>query len=58
MNIPQWIMVFLLAFSIINAIAKHDKIEIKKYNGVEMVLATLVEISLLVWGGYFDCWSR
>lgn len=58
MNIPQWIMAFLLVLGIINAVINHDKIEIIKYDGVKAMLATLVKVSLLVWGGYFDCWLR
>lgn len=58
MNIPQWIMAFLLVLGMINAVIKHGEIEIRKYDGAKSILTTLVTVSLLAWGGYFDCWLR
>ena len=58
MNIPQWIMAFLLVVCIYNAVVDHGRVEVKKHNGFEKLFATLIEIILLVWGGYFNCWLR
>ena len=53
MGIPQIIMIVLLALMLFINIANHNKPREGKYNGWDALIAIVIQISLLTWGGFF-----
>lgn len=53
MGVPQIIMIILLTFSVSEHMIKHGKTEEIKYNAIAAVIAAIIEVGLLWWGGFF-----
>ena len=58
MNIPQWIVLFLIGFKLVEHICKNGQTKELEYNGCLMFVASAIEIALLAWGGFWDCWLK
>ena len=58
MNIPQWILLTLILISLGIKIQEHNRILIRKGDGVSAFISAMLELSLLYWGGFFDCWLK
>ena len=58
MNYPQIIVVMLLALNVAIEIKYDGERRIAQYDAAKTILAALVEVALLNWGGFFDCWIK
>jgi hypothetical protein len=54
MQLPQIIMIALLAMSLGVYLANHGKPKTGEYNFWVGVIATAIQTALLVWGGFFN----
>ena len=55
--IPQNILIALMTFGLGCAIRNHGKPRDPE-NAMIAFLGWLVQLVLLVWGGFFDCWLK
>jgi len=56
--IPQLTLLAIYAMSLGMAISKHGEEKIEKNNAWHTVLATILILSILNWGGFFDCFIK
>lgn len=53
MGIPQIIMIVMLALVLFINIANHNKPREGKYNAWQALVSIAIQVSLLIWGGFF-----
>lgn len=53
MGAPQTIMIALFAISLGISLAKHGQYREDKYNFYYSLIAMIIEVSILYWGGFF-----
>ncbi|WP_158644416.1 hypothetical protein [Clostridium ihumii] len=54
MGIPQIIIIVLLCLSLGMSLAKHGEERTDKYNFLTSLVATGIEVAILIWGGFFS----
>ena len=55
--LPQIIILVLYTLLLGITLAKHGEVKkYEKYNFFTSLLSIIVQIALLYWGGFFDCW--
>lgn len=54
MKIPQYLIIAIYSLSLGVSLVKHGKEEIHKYNFFATVIATVIVMAILKWGGFFQ----
>lgn len=54
MIIPQILMIVLFAVTLLLTANKHDKPREGKYNFWSALIAIIIQVGLLYWGGFFS----
>lgn len=54
MEIPQIIMIIIVVISIVRSFVNHGKIERKKISAGSTLVAGLIEVAILWWGGFWN----
>ena len=58
MNWAQIIMVAIITFNVVTDIMHDGEERVRKFDATKTMLAAIVQVSLLNWGGFFDCWFK
>lgn len=58
MNWAQIILTALIAFGLLDEIMNDGTERVKKYDATKGIMATIIHLTLLNWGGFFDCWFK
>ena len=53
MGTPQLIMILLLAWNLCIHITKHGEDRTGSYNAFHCLIATVIQVGILIWGGFF-----
>ena len=51
---PQYTLVALVAFNVVNHCVHHGEKKIEEYNGAIMFIAAVIQMIILTFGGFFD----
>ena len=58
MNWAQIIIASLIVLRVIAEVAHSGESKTGKYDATTGIIAAIIEVSLLNWGGFFDCWTK
>ena len=58
MNWAQIIIASLLVIRVIAEVVHSGEPRTGKYDATTGIMAAIIEVSLLNWGGFFDCWIK
>ncbi len=53
MKMPQIVLIVLFCLSLGISMAKHGQEETKKHNFFTSLVSVAIEVSILIWGGFF-----